>query len=72
MISIITPVYNSVRQIRPYLQSIFDQKYRKIEVILIDDHSTDGSIDEAKRIIESYGETSISFKIGRASCRERV
>lgn len=62
MISIITPVYNSVRQIRPYLQSIFDQKYRKIEVILIDDHSTDGSIDEAKRIIESYGETSISFR----------
>lgn len=62
MISIITPVYNSVRQIKPYLQSIFDQKYRKIEVLLIDDHSTDGSIDEAKRIIESYGETSISFR----------
>lgn len=62
MISIITPVYNSVRQIRPYLKSIFDQTYRKIEVILIDDYSTDGSIDEAKRIIESYGETSISFR----------
>lgn len=53
LISIIVPIYNVERFLRQCLQSIADQTFSAIEVICIDDGSTDGSpaiIDEfAKR-----------------------
>ena len=45
LISVIVPVYN----VRPYLekcfQSIVSQSYQHLEIILVDDGSTDGSGD---------------------------
>ncbi|MBQ9467498.1 MAG: glycosyltransferase [Clostridia bacterium] len=43
MISIIIPVYNVVRYIRQTLESVAAQTYADLEVILVDDGSTDGS-----------------------------
>ncbi len=43
LISIIVPVYNVEKYIEKCINSITNQTYKKIEIILIDDGSTDGS-----------------------------
>lgn len=43
LLSIITPVYNVESYIDRCVKSILDQSYQEIELILIDDGSTDGS-----------------------------
>lgn len=49
-VSIITPCYNSEKFISRYLDSVLNQTYKNIELILIDD----GSTDKTKEIIKSY------------------
>ena len=43
LVSIIVPVYNSVAHLDACVSSILDQDYPRIEVILVDDGSSDGS-----------------------------
>lgn len=48
-ISVIVPVYNVENYVEKSLQSLFDQTYKNIEIIIVDDCSTDNS----KSIIEN-------------------
>jgi len=50
LVSIITPCYNVEKYIKEYLYSVLAQTYDNIELILIDD----GSTDKTKDIIELY------------------
>lgn len=43
LISIIIPVYNSENYLRDCLESVVNQTYRNLEIILVDDASTDSS-----------------------------
>jgi GT2 family glycosyltransferase len=52
LVSIIIPVYNSERFLRESLDSILAQTYPRIEVIVMDDASTDSSPE----IVLSYGD----------------
>jgi len=45
LVSIIIPVFNSKKFIKKNLRSIFFQKYKKIEIIIIDNKSTDGTLN---------------------------
>lgn len=47
-ISIIIPLYNSEKFLRKNLDSIFSQTYKNYELILINDGSTDGSLEVCK------------------------
>ena len=48
LITVIIPVYNGGRYLRPALESVFAQTYRPFEVIVIDDGSTDDSAEIAQ------------------------
>ena len=43
LVSVIVPVYNCERYLRRCIESIINQSYKNIEIILIDDGSTDNS-----------------------------
>lgn len=55
LVSVVVAVYNGESVIRETLESILQQTYRNIEVIVIDDASTDNS----RKIIESYKDSRI-------------
>lgn len=67
MISIITPVFNNEKYIAQYLESIMAQTMTNLEVILIDDHGTDNSIEIAQKIIREY-KGLISFSFLKTQC----
>ena len=48
LVSVIVPVYNVEGFIQRTLDSVRDQTYRNIEVVMVDDGSTDGSADICK------------------------
>lgn len=51
--SIITPLYNKAPYIAHAIGSVLAQTYSDWELIIMDDGSTDGSLDEARRYIEN-------------------
>lgn len=59
LISIIVPVYNAEKYIDACLDSILSQTYDNIEIILVDDGSTDLSLSR----IKSYAEKDARIKI---------
>lgn len=54
-ISIIVPVYNSANFIRKCVDSLLQQTLKDIEVILIDDFSTDNSKEIIQSYVKNYG-----------------
>ena len=50
MLSVIVPVYNSEQTLFQCLNSIINQSYKNIEIIVVDD----GSIDSSKRIVHQF------------------
>src|SRR3990172_5962332 len=52
-VSIIMPLYNKSNFLRAALCSIFNQSFRDFELIVVDDHSTDNSVDIVKEFNDS-------------------
>ncbi|WP_252247350.1 glycosyltransferase family 2 protein [Clostridium sp. ZBS4] len=53
LVSIIIPVYNASKTIEKTIQSVLNQRYNNFEIIIIDDCSTDRSVE----IIENLSKT---------------
>lgn len=53
LVSVVIPVYNSQRYLKEMLDSVCNQTYKKIEIIIVDDRSTDCSAN----IIDTYKKT---------------
>ncbi len=59
VVSIIVPFYNRSRYLQPCLDSLLKQTYKHLEVILVNDHST----DDSGKIIRSFAKTDKRLKI---------
>lgn len=71
MVSIIVPIYNVKDYLRPCIESLIDQDYKDVEILLIDDGSTDGS----SAICDEYAQKDLRVRVfhktngGQASAR---
>ena len=52
LVSVIIPTYNTARYVQESINSVLEQDYPSIQLIVIDDGSTDETVD----IIRHYGE----------------
>lgn len=50
MISVVIPLYNKEKQIARTLQTVLNQTYQNFEIVIVNDGSTDRSVDEVKKI----------------------
>lgn len=69
LVSIIIPLYNAVSFLEDTLQSVLQQSYKNIEVIVIDDDSTDGSFELAKKFESTT--VKVEKNIGKGACAAR-
>ncbi|WP_404445978.1 glycosyltransferase [Sutcliffiella horikoshii] len=54
-VTVFIPVYNSEKNIKECINSIIDQTYKNLEILIVDDGSTDNSLD----IINSFNDNRI-------------
>ncbi len=59
LISIIVPIYNCEKYVKRCIDSIINQTYKELEIILIDDGSTDNSLD----VINEYRKSDSRIKV---------
>jgi glycosyltransferase involved in cell wall biosynthesis len=52
LVSIVTCVYNAGEYLRPSVSSIVNQTYRNLDIIIVDDGSTDGCLDTITDLLE--------------------
>ena len=48
MVSVIIPIFNRENELRITLDSVINQEYKNLEILLIDDGSTDNSLHICK------------------------
>ena len=53
-VSIIIPVYNTEKYLEKCLDSIINQEYRNLEIIIVNDGSTDNSMAIMSQVIISH------------------
>jgi GT2 family glycosyltransferase len=56
LVSAVIPVHNRPRQLREAVESVLEQDYRPIEMIIIDDGSTDDTIEAAQELAVAHPE----------------
>ena len=70
MVSVIIPVYNREKTIKKAIESVLEQTYTDLEVIIVDDCSTDKTIEVVESIADKRIRLVKSPKNGGA-CKAR-
>lgn len=71
MISVIVPLYNKEHHIKKSINSILNQTYRNFEIIIIDDGSSDNSLNIIKTIIDNRIKIITQPNAGVSAARNR-
>lgn len=72
LVSICTPVYRVERYIEECVQSILDQTYNNIELLLVDDCGGDHSIELAEQVLNTNAKEGFTYRIIRSEHNEGV
>ena len=70
LVSVVVPVFNGERFLREAVQSVLDQQYSPLELIVVDDGSTDGTANVARSLPETVRYLSQANQ-GPAAARNR-
>ena len=62
MITIIVPIYNASMYLRKCLESLYHQSYKKMEILLINDGSTDNSEKICKEFVKKDSRFKYMYK----------
>ena len=65
-VSIVTPIYNGETYLSPMLESVLGQTYPEIEMILVDDGSTDRTVQVAERYKKKFIDRGYGYRIIQA------
>lgn len=63
LVSILAPCYNEERFLGPFLESVLNQSYAPLELLLVDDASTDRSLEIARSYEPRFAEKGIAYRI---------
>lgn len=63
LVSCVTPVYNGEKYLAQMLDSVFNQTYPLVEMILVDDGSTDRTLEIAESYRERFAEKQYTYRI---------
>lgn len=70
MISVVIPTYNRKEKLPRCIESVLGQSYRKIEVLVVDDASTDGT-EELFREISDPRLRYLRYEVNQGACHAR-
>lgn len=62
LVSVVIPCYNHEKYVQDCIQSVINQTYQNIELIIIDDGSRDHSVEKIKHLIERCNNRFIRFE----------
>ncbi|WP_052081975.1 glycosyltransferase family 2 protein [Porphyromonas macacae] len=71
MISVVIPLYNKEHQIRSTLNSVLSQTFQDFEVIIVNDGSTDSSVEKVQKISDSRIRLIHQKNLGVSAARNR-
>ncbi|MGE6328965.1 glycosyltransferase family 2 protein [Psychrobacter pacificensis] len=67
LVSIIIPCYNSEKYIEKCIESIINQSYEHIEIVIVDDGSTDNTVE----ILKTYKNVRVYSQVNSGACVAR-
>ena len=62
LVSIISPCYNREKILWRFLDSVLNQTYKKVQLILIDDGSTDATLSVIKEYVSKFEKAGIRYE----------